>query len=145
VPIQIRDATLNDVPALTALDPIAADGGVERRAAIRQWTKKGIARLAEAEHAVLGYCVTSQSFFDQAFVTMLMVAEQVRGQGVGHRLLADAQQRRRTPKLFTSTNLSNQPMRRLLARLGWQSAGIVYGLDEGDPELVYLAPLSSAR
>jgi hypothetical protein len=31
-------------------------------------------------------------------------------------------------------------MQRLLARLGWSSVGIVYGLDEGDPELFYLAP-----
>jgi hypothetical protein len=31
-------------------------------------------------------------------------------------------------------------MQRLLARLGWRSVGIVYGLDEGDPELFYLAP-----
>jgi hypothetical protein len=31
-------------------------------------------------------------------------------------------------------------MQRLLGRLGWQSAGIVYGLDEGDPELFFLAP-----
>ncbi|HUZ56480.1 MAG TPA: hypothetical protein VMU94_28645 [Streptosporangiaceae bacterium] len=37
-------------------------------------------------------------------------------------------------------NLSNQPMQRLLARLGWRSVGIVYGLDEGDPELLFLAP-----
>jgi hypothetical protein len=42
-----------------------------------------------------------------------------------------------------ATNLSNQPMQRLLTRLGWQSAGIVYGLDEGDPELFFLAPTSS--
>jgi len=54
--------------------------------------------------------------------------------------LLDAQRQRDTAKLFTSTNLSNQPMQRLLARLGWRSVGIVYGLDEGDPELFYLAP-----
>jgi len=40
----------------------------------------------------------------------------------------------------TSTNLSNQPMKRLLARLGWRSVGVVCGLDEGDPELFFLAP-----
>jgi acetyltransferase (GNAT) family protein len=64
-----------------------------------------------------------------------MVAEDFRGQGIGAELLQDAQRQRDTAKLFTSTNLSNQPMQRLLARLGWRSAGIVYGLDEGDPEL----------
>ncbi len=71
---------------------------------------------------------------------MLIVAENTCGLGVGARLLLDAQQHRATPKLFTSTNLSNQLMQRLPARLGWQSAGIVYGLDDGDPELFFLAP-----
>jgi ribosomal protein S18 acetylase RimI-like enzyme len=94
---------------------------------------------------VVGYCVTEYTFFDQALVAMLMVAENARGHGVGTRLLLDAQQRRNTTKLFTSTNLSNQRMQRLLTRLGWQSAGIIYGLDEGDPELFFIAPPGTLR
>ncbi|MFJ7630855.1 hypothetical protein ACIQZN_30680 [Streptomyces sp. NPDC097595] len=43
-----------------------------------------------------------------------------------------------TPKLFTSTNVSNQPMQRLLQRAGWTPAGLLHGLDEDDPELFYL-------
>jgi hypothetical protein len=31
-------------------------------------------------------------------------------------------------------------MQRLLARLGWRSVGIIYGLDEGDAELFFLDP-----
>jgi hypothetical protein len=31
-------------------------------------------------------------------------------------------------------------MQRLLTRTGWRSAGIVYGLDEDDPELFFRAP-----
>jgi len=85
-------------------------------------------------------CVTERAFFGHWFVAMLRVAEASRGQGIGAELLLDAQRQRDTAKLFTSTNLSNQPMQRLLARLGWRSVGIVYGLDEGDPELFYLAP-----
>jgi ribosomal protein S18 acetylase RimI-like enzyme len=97
-------------------------------------------RVAVAADEILGYCVTERAFFGHWFVVMLMVAEGARGRGIGTELLLDAQRQRDTAKLFTSTNLSNQPMQRLLARLGWSSAGIVYGLDEGDPELFYLAP-----
>ena len=57
-----------------------------------------------------------------------------------HHQPEDSDRHRASAKLFTSTNLSNQPMQRLLARLGWRSGGIVYGLDEGDPELFLLAP-----
>lgn len=144
MPVQIRDATLDDLPVLDAVDSIAASGSHERRAAIRQWVGDGKVRVAENGGTVVGYCVTDRSFFDQAFVAMLMVAERARGQGIGQHLLVDARQRCGSAKMFTSTNLSNQPMQRLLARLGWQSAGIVYGLDEGDPELVFLSPAPAA-
>lgn len=92
------------------------------------------------EDEISGYCITERAFFGHAFVSMLMVAESARGRGIGAGLLLDAQRRRATAKLFTSTNLPNWPMQRLLARLGWRSADIVYGLDEGDPELFFLAP-----
>ncbi|MCR8573352.1 hypothetical protein [Streptomyces sp. Isolate_219] len=36
------------------------------------------------------------------------------------------------------TNVSNQPMQRLLQRAGWSPVGLLHGLDEGDPELFYL-------
>ena len=97
-------------------------------------------RVAVAANEIVGYCVTERAFFGHWFVEMLMVAEDSRNQGIGAELLLDAQRQQDTAKLFTSTNLSNQPMQRLLARLGWRSVGIVYGLDEGDPELFYLAP-----
>ncbi len=71
---------------------------------------------------------------------MLTVAPNSRGQGAGARLPMDAQDPRPTTKMFTSTNLSNQPVQRLLTRLGWRSAGVVYGLDDEDPELFFLAP-----
>ena len=102
-------------------------------------------RVAVAADEIVGYCVTERAFFGQWFVAVLMVAEGARGHGIGAELLLDAQRRREPAKLFTSTNLSNQPMQRLLARLGWRSVGIVYGLDEGDPELFYLAPKANHR
>jgi len=46
-----------------------------------------------------------------------------------------------TPKLFTSTNLSNLPMQSLLVRRGYRLAGVIHYLDEGDPELVYVTML----
>jgi ribosomal protein S18 acetylase RimI-like enzyme len=139
--ITIRDAPAVDVPRLALVDHLAAAGDPGRRAAIQQWVTTASVRVAQTQDQVSGYCVTEYTFFGQAFIAMLMVATNVRGHGVGSCLLLDAQQRRNTTKMFTSTNLSNQPMQRLLTRLGWQSAGIVYGLDEGDPELFFIAPI----
>jgi ribosomal protein S18 acetylase RimI-like enzyme len=138
--ITIRDALPSDVPRLAEVDHVAAAGDPGRHVAIQQWVATASVRVAQTRDQVIGYCVTEYTFFGQAFVTMLVVAASARRHGAGARLLLDAQQRRNTTKMFTSTNLSNQPMQRLLSRLGWQSAGIVYGLDEGDPELFFLAP-----
>jgi GNAT superfamily N-acetyltransferase len=95
--------------------------------------------VAEVDGRIVGYCVVEATFFGHEFVTMVMVAHDARGQGVGTALLNDAQRQCRTTKMFTSTNLSNHLMQRLLARTGWRSAGIVYGLDD-DPELFFRAP-----
>ncbi|MCP2261664.1 Ribosomal protein S18 acetylase RimI [Streptoalloteichus tenebrarius] len=138
--IRFRAANADDVASLVALDSVAATDDGSRRQAIHRWVSAGDTRVAEIDGEVVGYCVVEENFFDQAFVTMVMVAPRARGHGVGAGLLDDAQRRRRTEKIFTSTNLSNHPMQRLLARSGWRSAGIVYGLDEGDPELFFLGP-----
>ena len=68
------------------------------------------------------------------------MAERARRKGVGTHLMRDALERCKTKKLWTSTNLSNLPMQQLLLESGWQSAGIVYGLDDGDPELFFWHP-----
>ncbi|SHF82887.1 GNAT family N-acetyltransferase [Streptoalloteichus hindustanus] len=142
--IRIRDAVADDLPAVISTDSVAAADDGTRGSEIREWVARGAARVAETEGEIVGYCVMEDTFFGHGFVSMLMVAAHVRGRGVGAGLLDDARRRRRTAKLFTSTNLSNHPMRRLLARSGWRSAGVVYGLDEGDPELVFLAPAGPA-
>jgi hypothetical protein len=59
---------------------------------------------------------------------------------VGARLLTATESACTTTKLFTSTNVSNHPMQRLLQRAGWSPVGLLHGLDEGDPELFYLCP-----
>ena len=71
---------------------------------------------------------------------MMLIVAEAPGARESERTAAGGAATSETAKLFTSTNLSNQPMQRLLARPGWRSVGIIYGLDEGDPELFFLAP-----
>ncbi|MCX5142108.1 MULTISPECIES: GNAT family N-acetyltransferase [unclassified Streptomyces] len=138
--LAVRRASEADADALARIDSVAAEGDEARRRNIRNWCRQGLAAVAEDESGPLGYCVVEYTFFEQGFVTMLMVAPAARGRGVGGRLLADAAASCSAPKLFTSTNVSNQPMQRLLQRAGWSPAGLLHGLDEGDPELFYLCP-----
>ena len=45
-------------------------------------------------------------------------------------------------ELWTSTNQSNRPMRRLLSSRGYRQAGKITGLDHGDPELFFVKQLA---
>ena len=61
----------------------------------------------------------------------------MRGRKICWRLLEDFEQAH-PPKMFTSTNLSNAPMQRLLRARLWNPCGILNGLDEGDPEVFFV-------
>lgn len=136
----VRRASGSDVDAVAGIDSAASHDGGDRRELIRIWCEHGVLLLAEDADVLLGYCVVEYTFFEQGFISMLMVAPSARRRGVGRRLLAEAAASCTTPKMFTSTNVSNQAMQQLLQQAGWSAVGLVHGLDEGDPELFYLCP-----
>ncbi len=145
--ISFRPATKEDIPALWALDPLAQSGD-ERRQYIQHKVAAGTCHVALSGGQIAGYGVLEYTFFEYGFVAMLMVHPGMRRGGVGQGLMRHFEALCTTPKLFTSTNLSNLPMQGLLARLGYELAGVIHRLDEGDPELVYvkvLAPLAERR
>ncbi|MGN9788775.1 N-acetyltransferase family protein [Nonomuraea sp. ZG12] len=143
--VSVRAGRAADATALVILDPVARSDGGDRRGSIERWCRDGSVLVADTPPGLVGYCVVEHTFFEQGFVTMLMVAESARGHGVGERLLRAAAASCRTAKLFTSTNLSNHPMQRLLQRVGWRPVGMVHGLDDGDPEVFYLCTSQSTE
>jgi ribosomal protein S18 acetylase RimI-like enzyme len=140
-----RRANASDWTGLARIEPISASGDHTRRVSIRRWCEQGLVLLDEDASGPLGYSVLEYTFFEQGFVTMLMVAPTARRQRVGTHLLKATEAACTTPKLFTSTNVSNHPAQRLLQRVGWSPVGLLHGLDEGDPELFYLCPSPRLR
>jgi GNAT superfamily N-acetyltransferase len=138
--ILVSRADASDWTALAKIDAVAAAGDHARRESIQRWCEHGLVLMARDASGPLGYSVLEYTFFEQGFVAMLMVAPSARRRGVGAHLLTAAEATCTAPKLFTSTNVSNHPMQQLLQRAGWQPVGLLHGLDEGDPELFYLAP-----
>jgi GNAT superfamily N-acetyltransferase len=134
--IVIRAAAPSDLASLVAVDSFAASHPA-RCADIARWLTDHTGFLAEIEGKIAGYAVTHPHFFGEVMLEMLMVAPRWRRRGVGAALVAHAVKTCRTPRLWTSTNQSNLPMQALLDRLGFVRSGIVEGLDEGDPELIY--------
>ncbi|BCJ07959.1 MULTISPECIES: GNAT family N-acetyltransferase [unclassified Pseudomonas] len=134
--MNIRLAGLQDLPALIAIDSVVRQDP-QRAEQIADWLGQYHCLVAEVQGKVAAYTVMHQHFFGCPFIEMLMVGQGHRRSGLGAALLARIQADCTGQKLFTSTNRSNGPMRRLLERRGFVESGVVEHLDEGDPEQVY--------
>lgn len=136
----VRRGRPEDAPALQSLDTVVPTDP-RRAASIEGWLAHDIVLVAEAAGVPVGYTVLDHSFFRQGDVGMLMLHPDWRGRRIGEQLLRGLEQVCDTPKLFCTTNLSNQRMQGLLVRLGYAACGFIDELDPGDPELVYVKKL----
>ena len=139
----IRIGTPADTPRIIACDPRAgdeSDHGVFVLDAIV--TKRCL--VAELDGAIVGYAVWDDHFFGNRFLELLFVVERARRRGIGAALVRAFEETTQAPKVFTSTNESNAPMRALLGGLGWVGCGWIDHLDPGDPELIYVRLRSAA-
>ena len=138
--ISIRPAVENDIEALCSFDLIAQREN-ERREFIHRVVTSGECFVAVADEKVIGYGVLNYTFYYVGCVDMLYIHSDYRRSGAGAALLQHLESLCRTPKLFTSTNLSNLPMQSLLAKLNYVLSGVIHNLDEDDPEIVYFKRL----
>jgi hypothetical protein len=90
------------------------------------------------DNEIDGFVITNtRSFFGRDFVKLLVVSSAHRRSGIGHALLVAASATATTETIFASTNESNVAMRALFEREHWALSGVLTGIDEGDPELVF--------
>lgn len=138
--ISIRPGVEADIEALCSLDLVARQDN-ERRGFIRREVVSGNCFVAVIDKTVVGYGVLSYTFYHNGCIDMIYIDSDHRRRGAGAALLKHMESLCKTPKLFTSTNLSNLPMQSLLAKLGYVLSGVIHNLDEGDPEIVYFKGL----
>ena len=140
--VAFRRADEWDADDLAEIDVPLEEVTEERRAGFRLWCAQGDVFMAESPSGPLGFCVLDYSFFEHGFITRLYVARDARGKRVATGLLAATSGSCVTPKLFTSTRLSDLPMQRLLQRVGWRTIGMLDGLNDeaGELELFYISP-----
>jgi GNAT superfamily N-acetyltransferase len=90
------------------------------------------------DNEIDGFVITNAaSFFGRDFVKLLVVSSSHRRSGIGSALLGAATATAITETIFASTNESNAAMRALFERDGWTLSGVLTGIDEGDPEMVF--------
>lgn len=140
--MQIDVAQEIDIEEMVALDALVI-GSSSRRNLISQTVKKHQGYVARQESQIVGFLLMHQHFFEIPFIELLIVHPSFRRQGIGAALMQHIETISTPGKLFTSTNVSNEPMQRLCERLGYVRSGIIEHLDEDDPELFYFKRLSN--
>jgi RimJ/RimL family protein N-acetyltransferase len=84
-----------------------------------------------------GFVIFDYRFFDQGWIELIIIDEAYRGKTIAVKTFNLLIEQCRTNKIFTSTNRSNTPMQRALAKADFTFAGEINGLDDGDPERFY--------
>jgi uncharacterized protein (DUF952 family)/GNAT superfamily N-acetyltransferase len=141
--MRIRPATPLDAPEIGDVDPLVRGPDLARATLLedavhgRRDSLCLVAAAGEGSSRLAGFVVLRRGhFLGRDFADLLVVAPAVRRQGVGSALLAAAVGAAEGERVFTSTNVSNLPMRALLAGHGWRLSGRLSGLDPDDDELV---------
>jgi ribosomal protein S18 acetylase RimI-like enzyme len=127
-----RLAVMDDLPALLRIDALG------REALLRDAIANGACRLALFDGQPAAFAIQKNDFFGYPFIELLVVDAPLRRRGIGLTMLAHLAEACAADRLFTSTNASNEPMQRLLARAGFVRCGQIDALDVGDAELVYV-------
>jgi ribosomal protein S18 acetylase RimI-like enzyme len=135
-PAVIRPAWGADLAGLRRVDPGLAD---PMRARIAS-NLLGLGRswVADIAGAPVGFALTSNGFFSRPMIELLVVHDAHRRQGIGLMLINHCEAAHTDDRIFVSTNASNTAANALFAKAGFQGSGIVYNLDPGDPELIYV-------
>lgn len=131
-----RLAQPDDYSSVVALDS-AAPHDPRRSILLQEWIGQRSCHLLLLDGVPAAYGVLHHHFFDSGFIDMLMVGEPFRRRGLGALLLQHLVAQCERPKLFSSTNQSNRPMRALFQRCGFVESGSIDNLDPGDAEVVY--------
>lgn len=132
--VAIRGARRPDAPSLEDMVGMHHD-------LIAEAITEDRCHVAELSGRPVGLVIMEQSFYGHGFVSLLFVDAEHRREGIATALMGHAERLCPTAKLFTSTNRSNEPMQRLCEALGYEPSGVIYNLDEDDPELVYVKRL----
>ena len=133
--VMTRPAQAEDIAALCSLDPVVQAGDAERRTAISTHVTNRHMLVAVVDSDVAGYVVMLPGhFLGCDFIELLVVANAHRRIGLATRLNALALEGATSRQVFTSTNVSNNPMKALLRKRGWSFSGTLDGFDVDDPE-----------
>ena len=125
MPVTIRSAVLNDVPALLAIEQEAASAAHWTREQYAGLVESGIVLLAEEAGNISGF-VCAKAVAGDWEIENMVVAKQGRRRGIGSGLLDELLRGVRNQAgaaVWLEVRESNQPARRLYEKHGFRETG----------------------
>ena len=142
VTYRVRPATPHDAPAIGDVDPLVRGADLARATLVEDALHGRRDNLCLAAPVgdgprMAGFAVLRHGhFFGRDLVDLVVVAPELRRQGVGSALVGAAVAAGVSEQVFTSVAASDVPVRALLAGLGWEPSGRLRGV--GDEDLLVL-------
>ncbi|MCC5802451.1 GNAT family N-acetyltransferase [Rossellomorea vietnamensis] len=132
---EVKYAQLSDLEPIVSIDQQVI-GHANRKGEIERAIREQ-ACLVINEGKATGFLLFNTEFFENAFVSLIIIAPEERRKGYASSLLKYFEKISPTEKIFSSTNQSNIEMQKVLQKNGYTPSGMIKNLDPGDPELIY--------
>ena len=137
--VEIRFATLDDVPAILLVDPLA-EREERRYDYISQAIQGEMGRTVKVyilDGRLVAFTVLGD-FFGHPFLELIATVPNRRRMGIASALLSDIETSLDDDRFFVSANESNTVMKDLLVSRGYRITGMVENLDPDDPEIFFV-------
>lgn len=134
--MEIRQANEHDLNEIVAIDQNII-GSDRRKEEIDQAIKGERCLIISTENELSGFLIYHVQFFESCFISLIMIDPAHQRKGLASKLLTYMTLVSPTEKLFSSTNESNESMKKVFEKNGFSKSGFVDNLDEGDPEIIY--------
>ncbi|WP_260858366.1 GNAT family N-acetyltransferase [Fictibacillus phosphorivorans] len=134
--MEIQNARETDFHNIIELDKKMI-GSDHRKEEIVQAIKEERCLIMYQEDKIVAFLIYHTHFFDCCFISLIMVDPFYQRKGLASSLLTHMSKISPTNKLFSSTNESNESMKKTFIKNQFKKSGFVDNLDEGDPEIIY--------
>ncbi|MBH0157064.1 GNAT family N-acetyltransferase [Fictibacillus sp. 5RED26] len=112
-------------------------GSDHRKEELEHAIKEERCLILYQEDEIAAFLIYHTHFFDCCFISLIMVDPAHQRKGLASSLLTHMSRISPTNKLFSSTNESNESMKKVFIKNNFKKSGFIDNLDEGDPEIVY--------
>ncbi|WP_394186081.1 GNAT family N-acetyltransferase [Metabacillus halosaccharovorans] len=123
-------AKIDDIEKIISIDSEVI-GNTNRLSYLEKTIELGHCIIAKEDNDIVGYLTYDTSFFECAFISLVVISPSNRRKGFASLLLDNMVSNSPTTKVFSSTNRSNISMQRVFISNGFIQSGIVEDFDMG--------------